>query len=179
MGEIKGVFSPVFNEVGFKTQIDWNLSRRDFTENLKKLFSDLKKLKAAIPLPVTFDIGPVTCLLAGVDCKGCPGFCCTRVGHKVLLSDQEARKFNTKNPHDNHETNMLPLPCKYFKKGQCSIYADRPAACRLYPIQAGGTGAGTTGQNIIIGLDSLCPVSSRLALRVYLATYDLASLTLK
>ena len=174
MSELKSVFNPVFNEAGFEARIDWNLSRRDFAESLKKLFDELKKNRAAIPLPVTADIGPVTCLLAGIECKGCPGYCCTRVGQNVLLSSSEAIGLGMKKTDDGKGQTSLPLPCKFFKKGRCSIYLDRPAACRLYPIQAGGTGTGTKGQNVIIGLDSCCPESLRLGLRVYLSTYDLA-----
>jgi Fe-S-cluster containining protein len=174
MSELKSTYSPLFKEKGFETRINWDLSRREFAESLKRLFADLKKHGAAIPLPVTADIGPVTCLLAGIDCKGCAGICCTRTAQSVFLSPDEAQKLGIKGAADGSGQVLLPLPCKFFKKGQCSIYAERPAACRLYPVQAGGSGREASGQKIIIGLDSHCPESLRLGLRVYLATYDLA-----
>ena len=166
-------FIPLFNETGFKTTIDWNLPRREFAENLKKLFADLEKHHAAIPLPLAADIGSMTCLLASIDCKGCPGHCCNRVSHNVLLSPEEAGRFGIKEKSGEGQF-LLPQPCKFFKKSQCSVYSDRPAACRLYPVQAGGSGPGNSGQQVIIGLDSHCPRSPRLGLRVYLVAYDLA-----
>ena len=174
MSELKSTFSPLFNEMGFETRIDWNLSRREFAESLKRLFADLKKHGAAIPLPISADIGPITCLLAGIDCKSCTGICCTRTSQNVLLSPAEASKLGIKGAADSSAQILLPLPCKFFKKGQCSIYSERPAACRLYPVQAGGSGKGASGHDVIIGLDSHCPESLRLGLRVYLAAYDLA-----
>jgi Fe-S-cluster containining protein len=179
MSELKSTFSPLFNEAGFEARIDWNLSRREFAESLKRLFADLKKHHAAIPLPIAADIGPVTCLLAGIDCKGCAGICCTRTSQNVLLTPSEALKLGIKGTPDSGGQILLPLPCKFFKKGQCSIYSDRPAACRLYPIQAGGSRQGKSGQDVIIGLDSYCPESLRLGLRVYLAAYDLAHVAKK
>jgi len=174
MTELRSTFSPLFNEAGFETRIDWNLSRREFAESLKKLFEDLKEHHAAIPLQIAADIGPVTCLLAGIDCKGCPGLCCTRARKHVSLSPSEAVKLGIKETPGSQGQVPLPLPCKFLRKGQCSIYSDRPAACRLYPVQAGGSGKGAAGQDVIIGLDSYCPESLRLGLRVYLASYDLA-----
>jgi|WetSurMetagenome_2_1015567.scaffolds.fasta_scaffold377162_1 hypothetical protein len=167
-------FIPLFNETGFKTRIDWNLSRREFTDSLKKLFADLEKHHAAIPLPLAADIGSMTCLLASIDCKGCPGMCCNRASHNVLLSPEEADRLGIKNKSGDTGQFVLPQPCKFLKKGQCSIYSDRPAACRLYPVQAGGSGPGSSGQQVIIGLDSHCPHSTPLGLRVYLVAYDLA-----
>jgi Fe-S-cluster containining protein len=179
MSELKRTFSPLFNETGFEARIDWNLSRREFAESLKRLFANLKKHGAAIPLPVNADIGPVTCLLAGIDCKGCAGICCTRTSQNVLLSPSEALKLDIKGTTDSSGQFLLSLPCKFFKKEQCSNYSERPAACRLYPVQAGGSGKGKTGQDVIIGLDSHCPESLRLGLRVYLAAYDLAHVAKK
>ena len=179
MSELKPVFSPLFNEAGFQARIDWNLSRREFAESIKRLFEDLKKHHAAIPLPITADIGPVTCLLAGIDCKGCAGNCCTRASQNVLLSPNEALRLGIKGTSDSSGQVLLSLPCKFFKKGQCSVYSERPAACRLYPVQAGGTGKRASPQDVIIGLDSYCPESLRLGLRVYLAAYDLAHATKK
>jgi Fe-S-cluster containining protein len=179
MSELKSAFSPLFNESGFEAQIDWNLSRREFAKNLERLFENLQKHHAAIPLPIAADIGPVTCLLAGIDCKGCSGVCCTRGSQNVLLSQSEAIKLGIKGNPDNQGQILLPLPCKFFKKGQCSIYSDRPAACRLYPVQAGGSRKGASGQEVIIGLDSYCPESSHIGLRVYLTAYDLAHTTNK
>jgi len=173
MSELKPAFSPLFNETGFEARIDWNLSRREFAESLKKLFDDLKKRHAAIPLQIEADIGPVTCLLAGIDCKGCVGHCCTRSSKSVTLSPSEALRLNVSASPDSSGQIQMPLPCKFFKKGQCSVYSDRPAACRLYPVQAGGSG-GASGKDMIIGLDSYCTESLRLGLRVYLASYDLA-----
>ena len=174
MSEIKESFSTLFNEAGFEAKIDWNLSRREFAESIKRLFADLQKHRAAIPLPISADIGPVTCLLAGIDCKGCAGLCCTRASKHVSVSPSEALSLGLKATPDAQGQIPLPLPCKFYKKGQCSIYSDRPAACRLYPVQAGGCGKGASGRDVIIGLDSSCPESLRLGLRVYLASYDLA-----
>jgi Fe-S-cluster containining protein len=174
MSEIRESFSPLFNEAGFEARIDWNLSRREFAESLKRLFADLQRHHAAIPLPISADIGAVTCLLAGIDCKGCGGLCCTRASKHVSVSASEALSLGLKRAPDTQGQTPLALPCKFFKKGQCSIYASRPAACRLYPVQAGGSGKGASGPDVIIGLDSYCPESLRLGLRVYLASYDLA-----
>jgi Fe-S-cluster containining protein len=91
-----------------------------------------------------------------------------------LLSPPEALKLGIKGTSDGSGQVLLSLPCKFFKKGQCSIYSERPAACRFYPVQVGGTGKGSSPQDVIIGLDSYCPESLRLGLRVYLAAYDLA-----
>ena len=177
MSELNKAFSPVFNEAGFEARIDWDLSRGDFAKKVKELFEELKKRRAAIPTPVAADIGPVTCILAGVDCKGCAGLCCTRSSKQITLSASEAHKLGIKVSPDRQGQIMMPLPCKFFKKGQCSIYSDRPAACRLYPVQVGGSGNGASGRNIVIGLDSYCPESMRIGLRLYLATYDLAHVT--
>ena len=174
MPELKSTFSTVFNESGFEARIDWNLPRREFAESLKKLFADLQKNHAAIPLSITADIGAVTCLLASIDCKGCPGLCCTRASKHVLLSPDEASRLGIKQTIDSQGQPFLPLPCKFLRKAQCSIYSERPAACRFYPVQFGGSGQGASGSQVIIGLDSLCPESARVALRVYLTSYDLA-----
>ena len=169
----------MFNETGFEARIDWNLSRREFAESLKRLFEDLRAHHAAIPLPVAADIGPAACLLAGIDCKGCTGLCCTRASKVVALSPSEASELGIKGTPDSQGQIPLPLPCRFLKKGRCSIYSERPAACRLYPIQAGGSGKGASGREVIIGLDSACPESLRLGLRFYLASYDLAHVTKK
>jgi Fe-S-cluster containining protein len=174
MSELKKAFSPVFNETGFETRIDWEVSRRVFAENIKKLFEDLRKRHAAIPLPVTASIGAAACLLAGIDCKGCPGICCNQSGDYISLLPSEAAKLGVKGTPDNLGRIPLSLPCRFFKKGQCSVYSDRPGHCRLYPVQAGGSGRGAAGQETIIGLDSRCPESLRLGLRVYMVSYDLA-----
>ncbi len=174
MSEIKGAFSPLFNEIGFEARIDWHVSRRDFSQNVKKLFEDLRQHRAAFPLPVAANTGSAACLLAGIDCKGCPGRCCTRSLKHVSLFPSEAAKLGIKGTPDSQGKIALTLPCKFFKKGQCSVYADRPAHCRLYPVQAGGSGQGASGQEVIVGLDSYCPEAFRLGLRVYMTSYDLA-----
>ncbi len=174
MTELKSTFSPVFEEAGFEATINWDLSRREFADSLKRLFADLQQHHAAIPLSIAADIGAVTCLLAGIDCKGCPGLCCTRASKHVSLSPDEATHLGIKGTPDDHGQVALSLPCKFLKKGQCSVYSERPVACKFYPVQFGGSGQGTSGQQVIIGLDSLCPESARIALRVYLTSYDLA-----
>lgn len=175
MNEIKSTFSPVFKESGFEATINWGLSRREFADSLKRLFAELQKNHAAIPLAIAADIGAVTCLLASIDCKGCPGLCCTRASKQVMLSPYEASRLGIKQASDAQGQSSLPLPCKFLKKAQCSIYSERPAACRFYPVQFGGSGQGASGSQVIIGLDSLCPESARVALRVYLTSYDLAN----
>jgi Fe-S-cluster containining protein len=174
MSELKSAFSPEFNEAGFEARIDWSLSRKEFARSIERLIEEIKKHQAAIPLPVAASIGAASCLLAGIDCKGCPGLCCTRAGKYVSLTDAEARRLGIEGTPNSLGHIDMPLPCKSFKKGQCSVYADRPAHCRLYPVQAGGSGRGVAGHEAIIGLDSHCPEASRLALRVYMASYDMA-----
>ncbi len=174
MPELKSTFSPVFKESGFEATINWGLSRRDFADSLKRLFEELRKNHAAIPLSIAAEIGAVTCLLASIDCKGCPGSCCNRASKQVLLSPDEAPRLGVKSTVDAQRQASLPLPCRFLKKGQCSIYSERPAACRIYPVQFGGSAQGASGSQVIIGLDSFCPESPRVALRVYLAAYDLA-----
>ncbi len=174
MTELKSTFSAAFNESGFEASIDWGLSRREFADSLKRLFSELQKNHAAIPLSIAADIGAVTCLLASIDCKGCTGLCCNRASKHVLLSPDEASRLGVKQTTDAKDPASLPLPCRFLKKAQCSIYSERPAACRFYPVQFGGSGQGASGTQVIIGLDSLCPESARVALRVYMTSYDLA-----
>jgi len=174
MSELKSAFSPLFNEPGFEARIDWHVSRRDFAQNLKRLFEALRKHHAAIPLPVAANEGLTACLLAGIDCKGCAGLCCTRSSKHVSLFPSEALKLGITGTPDARGHVAMPLPCKSFKKGQCSIYSDRPAHCRLYPVQVGGNGNGASGRDVIIGLDSYCPESLRFGLRIYMASYDLA-----
>jgi Fe-S-cluster containining protein len=174
MSELKSAFSPLFNEIGFEARIDWHVSRRDFAQNVERLFEDLRQHHAAFPLPVAANNGSAACLLAGINCKGCPGLCCTRRAHHVALFPSEAIKLGLDVAPDSQGRLALALPCKFLKKGQCSVYADRPAHCRLYPVQTGGSGKGAFGQDVIVGLDSYCPESLRLGLRVYLTSYDLA-----
>jgi Fe-S-cluster containining protein len=174
MIELKKAFSPLFNEAGFEAKIQWDLSRREFAESIKKLFADLQKHQAAIPLPVIADIGAVTSLLAGIDCKGCTGLCCNRPSKYVSVSAEETVKLGLKPALDSQGRTTMSLPCRFFKKGHCSVYSDRPAHCRFYPVQFGGSGGGSSGEDVIIGLDSYCPESLRLGLRVYLTAYDLA-----
>ncbi len=174
MSELRSAFSPVFNEAGFETRIDWDVSRRDFAENLKKLFEDIRKRHAAIPLPVAASTGTAAALLAGIDCRGCDGVCCVRSSKFVSLFPTEAARLGVKGTPDSQGQVPMPLPCRFFKKGQCSVYADRPARCRLYPVQIAGTGQGPRGQETIVGLDSSCPESARLGLSLYMAAYDLS-----
>jgi Fe-S-cluster containining protein len=174
MTEIRSAFSPMFNETGFEARLDWHVSRREFAENVKRLFEELRSHKAAFPLPVPASTGTAACLLAGIDCKGCPGLCCTRSSKHVSLFPSEAVRLGVKGTPDSQGQIPLPLPCQFLRKGQCSVYAERPAHCRLYPVQTGGSGQGTAGQEVIVGLDSYCPEALRLGLRVYMTSYDLA-----
>ena len=174
MSELRGAYSPLFKEIGFEAQIDWNVSRREFAQNLKRLFEDLRKNHAAIPLPVAVSSGLAACVLAGIDCKSCTGLCCNRGSQHVSLFPSEALKLEIKGTPDSKGQISMTLPCKFVKKGQCSIYSDRPARCRLYPIQIGGSGTGASAPSAIVGLDSYCPESLRLGLRIYMASYDLA-----
>ncbi len=173
MSELKPAFSPRFNERGYQTSIDWSLSRGEFARRLQHLFEQLKDKRAAIPLPVTAEIGPVTCLLASIDCKGCNGLCCVRGTRYITLSPEEADRLKIKAPRNESGNVPMPVPCKFLKNGQCSIYTERPAACRMYPVQVGGAGTDNS-EDVILGLDSSCPQALHLALRVFLATYDLA-----
>jgi Fe-S-cluster containining protein len=174
MSELKDSFSPLFNETGFEARIDWQVSRREFAQNIKKLFEDLRQHRANYPLPVAANAGAAASLLAGIDCRDCPGLCCNRKVNHVSLLPSEAVKLGVTSAPGGTGQNLLALPCKFLKKGQCSVYADRPARCRLYPVQVGGSTGGTSGAGVFVGLDSYCPESMRLGLRVYLAAYDLA-----
>ncbi len=174
MSELRNAFSAEFNEFGLETRINWDVPRREFAENLKKLFDNIRQRRAAIPLPVTQSTGAAAALLAGIDCKGCDAICCTGGSQFVSLFPAEADRLGIKGTTDSHGQVPMPLPCRFLKKGKCSVYSERPARCRLYPVQTGGTGQGASGQETIVGLDSRCPESAGLALRVYLAAYDLA-----
>jgi len=173
MSELESAFSPVFNESGFETRINWDVSRRDFAENVKKLFEDIRKRHAAFPLPVAASTGVAASLLAGIDCKGCDGICCVGGSQFVSLFPSEALRLGVERAPDIQGQVPMPLPCRFFKNNKCSVYSERPARCRLFPVQIAGTGQGPRGQETIVGLDSMCPESLRLGLRLYMAAYDL------
>jgi len=173
MSELRAAFSARFNEAGFETQIDWDVSRRDFAANLKKLFEAIRQRRAAIPLPVAATAGSAAALLAGIDRRGCEGICCISGSQFVSLFPSEAARLGVTGAPDSQGQIPMVLPCRFLKKGRCSVYSERPARCRLYPVQIGGTGEGPSGQETIVGLDSVCPESARLALRLFLAAYDL------
>lgn len=174
MTELNRAFSPLFNEPGFEARIDWNVSRREFAENIKRLLEELRKNRAAIPLPVQGTTGLAASLLAGIDCKRCDGLCCTRGSQYISLFPSEAARLGIKGAPDDMGQVPMSLPCKFLRKGQCSVYADRPARCRFYPVQIGGSAKGAGGEGVFVGLDSSCPEALRLGLRVYMASYDLA-----
>ncbi len=173
MTEIRDVFNKDFNEPGLETSIDWTLPRREFAANVKGLFEELKKRGAAFPLPLSASSGSAASVLAGVDCRRCDGLCCNRPSTYISVFPSEAVRLGVKGTPDSKGQMQLPLPCKFVKKGQCSNYSDRPARCRFYPVQIGGA-AGAQGNVTFIGLDSFCPESFRLGLRIYMASYDLA-----
>lgn len=96
------------------------------------------------------DVNP---LLSSSHCRRC-GNCCipnpTDTSHPgVMVLDGDLReiaqyskysyKHLLKKAPKNKDPSLpqqryLPLPCIFFKKGKCLIYAHRPLVCRTYPI---------------------------------------------
>ncbi len=76
-------------------------------------------------------------------CLGCPGRCCTRrFWGRVCLTDSEARDPLFK-PHltmggAGFALAMGKHTCPFLKRGRCSIYKDRPVACRGYVCHTAG-----------------------------------------
>ena len=176
MSELKSTFSPTFNEAGFEARIDWDVSRREFAQNVKKLFDDLKKNYAAFPLPCRRDDG-VYCLPSRRNrLQGMfrpllhPGF---QGGLPLPIRGCQARhQWDCRQPRQDSSGAAVHIPqegtgVRYMQTG--------PMPAELYPVQAGGERKGASGQQLIVGLDSFCPESWRLGQRLYMASYDLAS----
>ena len=133
MTEIRSAFSPLFNETGFEARLDWHVSRREFAENVKRLFEELRSHKAAFPLPVPASTGTAACLLAGIDCKGCPGVCCTRSSKHVSLFPSEAVRLGVKGTPDSQGQIPLPLPCQFLRKGSARSTPSGPPTAGYTP----------------------------------------------
>ncbi len=77
-------------------------------------------------------------------CEGCPGRCCTRrFWSAVRLTKTEARDPMFKGKLTVTEDGELALSmgkqaCFFLEKGRCSIYENRPMACRGYVCHTAG-----------------------------------------
>lgn len=137
-----------------------------------------KVLTLPIPLhsgePFAFQLSLV---LSQVNCDKCDALCCknddNHNGITLMSQDREVlEKMNLGHlikgagirPH-------LAYPCPLLKKKQCTIYADRPIACLLYPFQSGGS---ITDEHILtMAVSSSCPEGRRIARQVFIMAWHI------
>ena len=82
------------------------------------------------------------------DCASCVNKCCSQPYDWVYLTPRETRRLKDasgiapvefmskrQNPTTGHLVRTLDLPCRFLDSatGQCTVYASRPLACRMFP----------------------------------------------
>ena len=65
-------------------------------------------------------------------CKECGGKCCKTL--VMARPDKFSEILNTRVVGSQGAVVWINALCKYLVDGQCSIYADRPEACRTYEV---------------------------------------------
>jgi Fe-S-cluster containining protein len=159
--------------IGIKTELNWNLPEAEFRRQIIDMIEKYRRAGKVIPLPWETEKGlafasQLAVLLANLDCAMCNSFCCREAvaGEAYIeLTPWECADLVKKGHGQFIKNGCLPMPCPFLKTGGCSIYADRPLVCVLYPWQTGrenGKGEST------LAVSSSCPEGRRVALKIFM-----------
>lgn len=170
--------------------IDWELNKEAFARHIQDLILKMNSSGKVIPLPVEGIPGraflaQLSLLLSQVSCAGCSARCCRSNpcgDQEVPLMPGEYRKLSARygaGPFKRgKECHVIPMPCSFLKEeyhrdwgfhGRCSIYADRPLVCVIFPFQWGGR----IDTEIALSVSSDCSEGRRIAEAVYMASWEL------
>ncbi len=86
-----------------------------------------------------------------VPCKGCTA-CCRDPLMYVDVTDEEAQRLQTRRIDENGRLEVARKPngeCVYLIDNKCTIYAQRPNACRKYDCRFALLGAPLAGADIV------------------------------
>ena len=160
-------------------EIRWDADRPTFERGLKKFIKLARNEGKVIPLPVPLALETLVMPLAQVNCDGCDALCCkggTQGGavqlapgeHKALVEKYGDQGFITAPPHGG-----ILQPCRFLKGRLCTIYAERPMGCMLFPMQPHG-GVATSRHATpmeALSVASSCPEGRRIAKAIYKSMY--------
>lgn len=161
--------------------IEWELPQAAFRHQVRDMIHKAEKSGKVLALPMKVASGMVamdliTMLLAQVNCEGCDAPCCKRNPNDqpIRLLPPEYRRLAEKYGEHHFikqgDFGIMPMPCPFLKNNRCTIYADRPLVCVLYPFQPGATdGSG----NMMLALASSCPEGRRITRQIYMSSWQI------
>ena len=152
-----------------KFQINWEVTREQFYQQIADMIEQFRKNGKVIPLPLPDDIAAGTVLLAALNCDHCH-LCCTSIIDANLMQT-EIRDLQVKYGKDGFTKDGLTFPCRFISPTGCSIYEERPMVCMTFPLQ----GSASSNLGKVLAVDSACPQAREIALRIYIFAWDLSN----